>query len=414
MYPISFSRVALCISSFCALFLWGCTRDDNDAPLETMPAEIAVSAGFVSPASTRGSIYRPESVDADFSFPVSIVRIDEQGPEGFMPYTAASPLAGRVAYDESDSEVWMRFNSTQYYLPYSNYHRTKVMAWHPPVRSAEEATDFAVIEGGERATVTIPIDGDTDILWSDMWIGNWQAPLSGRGVPFLFHHLLTMVRFKVFTTSTDMPTVWGRITSIAFADTPSECVVTLPGVNSGTTFPMALPATHIAFPTDAVDDLLIIPADPMTGDPVLGYETEGNKEYLPIPYVTGDTDAEGMVIGAQPAGYGMVAPVSATGALRIAITTEQHTAPLIIDITPADVGIATAGFLAGHAYTLSLEFTATGIFPTVTLAKWGETPEKDNVDLGTRPDDSDAPSGSINDWDSNGSDEDGDILVEKQ
>lgn len=332
-----------------ALLLFAC---NDDRLSETKPVEIIVSTGFgsVSGIETRGGGSINTADILDNSLPVSIVRLDQAGEldPSYLPYTAANedgrgqaPRSGRLAGFNSD--IRMEFDTEEYYLSRPQNNSTKLIAWYPAVSAGGSVWNVE----DDVATVRFTVDGDTDILMSDLVEGSRESPYSGGDKKLSFKHLLTRIRVRVYTLDETAATVWGGLETITIAGKAQTCIARLPGADALTP----------AYPSVTFEGSGALPL------------VREDTDVLPIPQVEAYTanDDAGM------AGYAMIAPES--GALYLAIKTEQKDVPSLKLKLPA------AGLEAGKSYTFALEFLTKGIeMMCVTVHDW-ETDEIIDVEI---------------------------------
>lgn len=343
-----------------SVFLFGCSAD-ADHLTEAIPAEITVSTGFgsVSAVETRsgGSITESE-IQKGKPLPLSIIRTDQKSESDalYLPYSKVAPLPGRM--ESSGSDVVVKFDTSEYYLARDNNDYTKLIAWYPSVHSGE--SEWEVDESSAEATVHFTVDGETDILVSNLLEGNEKvAPFDQATDKLKFQHLLTRIRVRVYTTDAAVEDMWGGVKTISIADKAQSCMVQLPDVNSpSNTFP-----TGITFGEEKAA-LSIIPKDPSDNSDIADYD----DGVLPIPVVAKYTAKDPVGL----AGYAMVAPEK--GALYLTIVTEKMTTAPPLEVNAPNDG----AFEAGHSYTIALGFTTThGIRVNATVQDWEDAGGED-------------------------------------
>lgn len=355
--------VCCCVLS---LSFIACSNSDENA-IEAKPVEIMLSAGFDSAIGeeTRGegSIYSNTVISGN-PLSLSIVRIDQasETDASYLPYAedandGQTPLAGKLYGLNRD--VRMRFDVDEYYLSRTQNNKTKLIAWYPSIHSGE--SEWEVDNSSGEAVVTFTIDGETDILMSNLVEGDRDNPYDGTDNRLVFRHLLTRIKVRVYTTDADVGDIWGGLRSITIADKAQNCKVQLPDVASDSdTYP-----TTIVFGADK-QALAIIPKNPADNSGIEEYD-EG---VLPVPVV--DEYVEGAEVGL--AGYAMIAPED--DALYLTIETENVTSSSLKINAPEG-----GAFQAGHSYTIAIGLiTAHEILITATVQEWDKAGEE-NVEF---------------------------------
>ncbi len=351
------------------LSLAACSGSDTLPSMESRPVEIILSTGFASASAsgveTRGdgSIYS-EQILQGATLPLSVVRIDQASAAdaGYLPYTphntygaGQAPRSGKL--EKVDSDIHLTFEADEYYLTRPRNYNTKLIAWYPAV--GEDGSTWNVSAWSPYvATVDFTVDGETDILMSNLVEGNQLNPYNGADNRMTFRHLLTRIVIRVFTRDAGVPAYFGGIRSIAVAGKAQTCSVRLPDVEATTgTHPSEITFT-------GTGKLPIIYKYPADNSPITGYDTPTG---FPIPLAeesAGDGEPDPRL-----AGYAMIAPGAEAIGLLIE-TSRQETAPSV------QVPAPPAGFAAGRSYTLNLEFMPNGIeVINVSILDWGEEDE---------------------------------------
>ena len=342
-----------------AVVFSACSGSDESIR-ESRPVEILVSTGFgsASGVETRvaGSIGK-ERIFSNGPLHLSVVRIDQisESDASYLPYTernehgqGQAPRSGCL--EGYNSDIRMKFDTEEYYLLRSQNNNTKLIGWYPQVDNEINGSSWLVDNG--VATVNFTVDGQTDILMSNLVEGNVDHPYKEESNKLIFKHLLTRFRVCIYTTDANVPAVWGGVTGVSLVGKSQVCRVQLPSVESpSNTYP-----TDIIF--DGNSNLPLIPKDPVDNSPILGYDNPDNA--LPIPVVDGYV--EGDDIGF--AGYAMVAPEA--DALFLIVQTKYRTSlPIKIEAPLVD------GFAAGSSYTIALSVNANAVVPAgVTITDW--------------------------------------------
>jgi len=345
-------------SLFAAAFS-ACSESDYNS-LESNPVEIVVSTGFgsASGVETRGigSIHT-NGILTNGPLPLSVVRIDQSGESdgSYLPYTSSNtdgvgqaPRRGRL--EKFNLDIRMNFDTDEYYLSRAQNNKTKLIAWYP---SVDEGGSVWGIDGS-KATVEFTVDGETDILISNLVEGNKEKPYTGDSDnKMMFKHLLTRFRVRVYTHESEVEDFFGGVKSIVIAGKAQSCTVQLPDVGAlNNTDP-----SDIKFDGDGV--LPIIYKDPANNNPIEGYDNDAKA--LHIPLIGTDTDKNDSDTGL--AGYAMVAPEASE--ITLLVETEER-AESTVKIKAPD-----GGFVAGSSYTLAIEFRTKGLeIMSVTIHDW--------------------------------------------
>jgi hypothetical protein len=344
-----------------ALLFPRCSHDDT-VPV-TEPVEIRVSAGFVAGGVESRSANGVYSTDilAGTDLPLSVVRLDQTSGvvAAYLPYTSTNTGGGtgapRPAKLKGESgEIWMTFNQEETYLVRQENNKTKLIGWHPQVGSGAGRSTWSV-DGLGNATVGFTVDGETDILMSNLVEGARNNHFGASGNGMAFKHLLTRFAVRVFTRSAALANEWGPVQSIKIKGKAQQCAVVLPGVDStpNTTYP---DPAGISFTG--------------TGDLPLIYEDPDNNP-VTIPVITGATNGDGFLVGTTLVGTTMVAPEVSSDAQENKITLEvvcEHKSGTVDIIPGTDIdGI----FAPGSSHVLSLEFKNSIILQSNKLVDWG-------------------------------------------
>jgi len=302
-----------------------------------------------------GSIYGKD-IQSGSPLALSAVRLDQvsEVDDAYLPYTASGAQAPRAAQlGRKDGALQMSFVTEEYYMARAYNNQTKLIAWYPAVGSGSA---WAVNDG--TATVSFAVDGDTDVMVSNLMEGSRDNLFIGAGRTLRFEHLLTRIRVRIYTLDEVVEDVWGGVTEITIAGKAQTCKVQLPTVSSAD----GVYPTVVTF--QGSDALSLIPRDP-TDNTLIGTYVDG---VMPIPLVEQYEEGNGVGL----AGYAMIAPE--TNALYVTVTTKEKTSNPVKITAPPD-----GGFKAGNSYTIALGVTATAIiFTSVKINDW-ETEEEDET-----------------------------------
>lgn len=223
------------------------------------------------------------------------------------------------------------FANPQYYAMYApyltstfKYNPSKLVGWFPK-------GDY------NNGVVSIPMDGNTDILLSNEVEGSYDKPFNEAN-KLTFSHVCTLNEIKVKAVDAGAPDSWGAVTRVALDYCGGRvCEITLPNqvwfVASGSTWD--------------------IPLD------LIGGPTASS----PVTLVNGV---------AKSCGKAMVYPESVRDLI---VTTEKGGERRI------SVDNGTEGFLAGKSYVITLEFKSVTIEPSVTISDWTPSTNNPSVDL---------------------------------
>ena len=294
-----------------------CTKSNELIPGTDTPEEIRLTSNIGLTAESRAVI-----TNATASLEFSFVRLDQSAADGTYPaYTTISTaldVTRSAGGATASTPTTIAFDGgAQYYLTHTTHFKTKLVGWYPRATPAS-------------GVVTIPVDGDTDIMLSQEIEGDRTAPANKFGTSgkvFTFAHQLTQVQVKAYAADDAAITAWGEITSIKLKD------------QAGKVCNIALPDGVVFTPPGSATDLAIAGG------------------LLPLA-LTEELSAD----DAHDFGYAMIAPLAGTDPLTLIIETEKGG---IKEITPTSTGYAVS-----TAYVITLKFSSTEIVPTAVIGEW--------------------------------------------
>lgn len=251
---------------------------------------------------------------------------------GYPVYGSEILLATREASSGSASAKVV-FDEAQYYAMYSpyltstfKYNPTKLVGWFP-------MGDY------NNGVVSIPMDGNTDILLSNEVEGSYDKPFNEAN-KLTFSHVCTLNEIKVKAVDAGAPDSWGAVTRVALNYCGGRvCEITLP---DQVWFPSNTPGTSLDSPLELIG---------------------GPTASSPVTLVNGV---------AKSCGTAMVYPEST----RDLIVTTEKGGERKIAVTNG-----TEGFQAGKSYVITLEFKSVTIEPSVTISEWTPSTNNPSVDL---------------------------------
>ena len=312
-------------------------------------ASIPVSLG--SSPSSKGTPESDSGIrDYDYAgeLTIGLARIDE----GYAAYpdfiNCGDPLLATMGSPDGSSSR-LRPIDFEYAQFFPGSSEISFAAWYP--WSDEPAKDGYKYETGEEATVvTLPIDGQTDIMYS--------SPVNGSATKKFgvmeFSHALCLYRIHVYAMAygetgegDDIADAWGALTSMTIKDMPSSCTITLPRT------------VHAQDGTDSYRGEVAYDAENKI-DIVLS-DTENNIFFDP------GTPEEGLPVGQANRRHvaTFIASPPDDDIIDISLNTENTSAE-------QDISIARS-FSAGYAYDIVLRFSDHGIINAdVTVSKWEE------------------------------------------
>ncbi len=352
-------------------FATACT---SDAPIEPVTpdselVEMLLNGGVsfaVSPdakvAATRAVINKEHGAVA-----LAFARVDATAAGASATYPAWSTgkylnatLASNTG-DATPAEKDITFDTPQYYL--ANGYYTQLVGWAPSVATDSEGNTFAgTASTFSSGTVVCPIDGETDIMLSQVLQGNKEtANRFSAADPFVFGHLLTQIKVSAYAADEAGKTQWGQITGIKVkGEANKECQIVLPGTAAGAvTYPLQSGKT--------------------AGDLSLIFKKVADDSAISTPltlYYNGETGAPADY--KQECGYAMFAPIAAVsvdGELKATVTVLVSTTggPDGNAVTDCEVPVTITsadGFKAGTAYGITLKFSAQEIEISGTITEW--------------------------------------------
>ena len=158
-------------------------------------------------------------------FPIGVVRLDEKTGDAKTenyPYftncqeTPLTATVGEPDASEGNLRQVSRFSTPQFFK--NSQDEVTYAAWYP-WRAGESGYNYST--GAEGTVITFPIEGDSDIMYSDVVSGTMQTGFE----VMKFNHALSLFRIHVYK-STDF--AWGSLKSVAITGLPDICKVTLP------------------------------------------------------------------------------------------------------------------------------------------------------------------------------------------
>lgn len=339
--------------------LCSCTMDDLESPAS--PVEIRISAGLAAETIIPGSIDKNGIVTGK-PLELSLVRIDQTSDTDptYLPYTqqnnsktniGQAPRPARLVGE--NGKALLEFVTPQAYLTRQNNNKTKLIGWYPPV--ADGGSTWQVNDAGD-AYVGFKVDGETDILMSNLVEGDLTSRYDKSNNAPVFDHLLTRICVRIYTSDDEAKKKWGGVESITIKDMPKTCLVVMPGVEE----PTNTVVDQIVF--GSPEPMSLICKDPQDNSAIAGYDLKGG---LPIPITEAFAEDPQLPVTSSLAGYVMCAPIA-----------RDETLEFIIETSAGGTATASAplwlnAFEPGHSYTVYLNFTPSAIEVTgATIQKW--------------------------------------------
>lgn len=283
-------------------------------------------------------------VSSDTSDPLymGFVRIDETASGYPVNFTGQSALTATMQGDGNVKDI----NFNESYQTFADERSgVKYASWYPWYENAADEDDGDYKYDKDKATVTFPIDGSTDILYGSVATG---TKVKGFNT-IEYNHALVKYRILAYAMvpydetgkpiDSYMPDVlWGKIKTVTIEQMPPKCVLTLPesdGSEYGLTWPYE----------DAKSDLI---------DYTHGSGAEGEEILNSIPITMDEAAVLTEFIAAPPV----------DGILKIGVTTSKTQATQEITIA--------RDFKPGRHYDVRLRFSNHGLINAeVEASEWG-------------------------------------------
>lgn len=261
--------------------------------------------------------------------------------------------------DATPAEKDITFATPQFYL--ANGYYTRLVGWAPSVAADSEGNTFAgTASTFASGTVACPIDGETDIMLSQVLEGNKEAANRFSAAdPFVFGHLLTQIKVSAYAADEAGKTQWGQITGIKVkGEADKECRIVLPGTDAGAiTYSLQSGKTG--------------------GDLSLIFKKAADDSAISTPltlYYNGESGAPADY--KQECGYAMFAPIAAaSGKATVTLLVSTTGGPDGHAVTDCEVPVTVTsadGFKAGTAYGITLKFSAQEIELSGTITEWND------------------------------------------
>ncbi len=310
----------------------------NEGPTPSNKVRLYGSLSYAK-TDTKGNATSTSGIkntDSDEALNISLVRIDQNysGDPNYPKFLSCrAPITGKLHKPDpaNDYKRDIEFISEPQFFRSQTYH-IRYASWYP------QGGTFAT--NATSTTVTFPINGETDIMYGDVAIGNKHDGFN----LVTYKHALS--QFRVYVYAMTLPTGvntaarWGAVTEMGINDVPNQCILTLPRDAAGTQYEISY--SNSTFNLSFNDPNNNIFWDPGTELP-LGI---ANKRLV------------AKCISAPPV----------AGVLNIAIKTEHATAAQSVSIA--------RNFKPGCAYDIILRFSDHGfINADVSVAEWQKFPE---------------------------------------
>ena len=247
------------------LVMASCDRSEDDLLPDDQVRLKASLSPVLSAVYTKGEI--TSSYDGD-PLNIGLARV-----EGNVGFDGADDDVHTAVMTPDESGLWdIDFNDFQAYPTGNTY--VNYIAWYP---NSDEVVFSNPAEEGPT-TVTIPVDGKTDVLYSDVATGN----RSGGFNTMTFRHALVKYSVKIYGTEEVAGSVnqtWGDVTSVVFKGMPTGCLLTLPQAPKNGGQP-ALPAIS----SDGSEDIAL----EKTRSIPIGFSNAEDMGYLLAPAPAND------------------------------------------------------------------------------------------------------------------------------
>lgn len=299
--------------------------------------EIKLYARMGSYVSISGETRSEDGLD------IGIVRLDEKNGSEMTagwPYfiNCSDALTAKLTEPDSDNNnlrTITGFNTPQFFK--NSTDKIRYAAWYP---------QGTYTSGSSGTTITHSIDGNTDLLYSDVVEGTMSTGFDVME----FHHALSL--FKIYAYSSSAIVDWGAIKSVSLSDMPNVCTITLPSGHEP-----ASKREHDIVYSKTGDGLNLICTPESPGiDISEGFENKVFiKEWITAP-----------------------ASIETLKGLNISVTTQAE------GETEVTKNISVAqNFQPGYAYDIILRFSDNGVVNAeVQIAEWPDGDDKySDVDI---------------------------------
>lgn len=191
-----------------AAIAFGIVSGCSEKPLEERDQlQISASVSFAPRNEVSGVIDNSMIENLDFSF------LRAEIGRRSIEYQPDVISASCIFPDGESEEATVIFSPKQYYKPDGSY--SMMEGWYP-----------AGTYNSESMEVSIPFDGNVDIIASQFLIGNYED----RAIDdlFIFNHQLTQLQLEVIAESELAAQKWGKVTSITMTGESDTYINVLP------------------------------------------------------------------------------------------------------------------------------------------------------------------------------------------
>lgn len=331
-FAIAFTAIAFAVSC-----------QEIETPYGENEVHLKASLSYVATKGTSSSTSGIVNADSDQVLEIALARIDQNFDTHYPAFVNCGDkiFADMKAPDASLMRDIEFTSEPQFFRNGSD--AIRYASWYP--------ADGKYVTNADSTKVTFHIDGATDIMYGSVATGSKTSSFTTA----TFNHALCVYRFYVYAmltqeadgSSASMAQKWGKLTSMAIANMPDSCVLTLPKLDGVTYSVKTTGPNDTIFLSDASNNIFYDPGDELP----LGFD---NKRLVAK----------------------CVAAAPASGILDIALTTEKAVATQQVSIA--------RNFQAGCAYDVVLRFSDHGIINAdVSVGEWNSFDEDVIVDAGT-------------------------------
>lgn len=173
--------------------------------------------------------------DYNGSLNIALARVDQNYLE-YPSFINCEPLPATMGapVQNSDNIREITFRNAQFY---DNDNEISFAAWYPWPADGTIGEGYGFESGPEQTVVTVPIDGQTDIMYSTVASGN-----RSQGFNMLyFNHALCVYRVHVYAMiyqddekgEVNTSQTWGKLESMSVVRMATSCRMTLPRAANG-------------------------------------------------------------------------------------------------------------------------------------------------------------------------------------
>lgn len=203
----------LCVS---AIIFTGC--DLLDRRIEYEGNEIRIFARIAAHLSVDDQTKGVVTSSTGSELGIGLVRLDDA--DVFVNCGSTPLVATLGTPNAEEGNLRSVIFDTPQFFP-SNESKVTYAAWYPWPNTGD-GYNFSSDENA--TTITFPITGDSDIMYSDVTKGSMSEGFQ----VMQFNHALSLFRIYVYSSTNDVNNVWGQLSEVSISGLPDVCTITLP------------------------------------------------------------------------------------------------------------------------------------------------------------------------------------------